>query len=89
MGTGHALAIQLLPQLAGVGDWDGLAQAVFETSVQNLVARDGSRRGVIMAAKGKEKSDHILRVAVLPLAHVGSDPRSDGCLSGQKQSVAA
>jgi len=69
MRPGHALAIQFLPQLVRVDDWNGLSHAVFETSVQNLVARGGNRRGVILTAKGKEKSDHILRVAVLHVDH--------------------
>ena len=36
---------------------------------------------MILTAKGKEEPDHVLRVAVLPLAHVDLDPRFDRFLS--------
>jgi len=89
MGLEHALAIQLPPQLVGVGDWDHLSQAVFKASVQNLVTRDRSCRRVIPTAKGEEKPDHVLRVAGPPLMHVDRDPRCDVFLAGQKKSTTA
>ena len=81
MESEHALVIQLLPQLGGVGDWDHLSETIFKEPIQGLVTRDRSRRGIILAAKGEQELNHCLRVTVLPLAHVDLDPRLDRCPS--------
>ena len=82
MGPVHALFTQLPAQLVGVGHWDHLSPTIFKVSVQNLVTRNRGCRGVILAAKGEEKPDHVLRVTVLPLLHINFDSRFDEFLSG-------
>ena len=81
MGLGHALVFQPLPQFVGIGDRDHLSGTIFKALLQGFVAGDRSNRGVALTAKGEEEPDHVLRVAVLPLAHVDIDPRCDGFLS--------
>jgi len=80
MGIEYVLGIQPLPQLRA-SDRGYLSETVFKTSVESLITGDGSRRGIILTAKSKEKPDHILRVAILPLVHVDRDPKSDSFLS--------
>jgi len=77
MGLEHVLGIQSLPQLPRVSDREHLSETVFEASIQCLITRDRSRRRVILAAKSKEKPNHIFRVAVLPLVHVDFDRKFD------------
>jgi hypothetical protein len=64
-----------------VGDWGHALVAVIETFIQIIVTGNGSRRGVALTAKGEEKRDHVLRVAVLPLLHVRFYPGLDRFLS--------
>ena len=80
MGMGYVLGIQPLPQLRA-GGRGYLSETVTKTFVQSLITRDRSRRGIILTAKSKEKPDHILRFAILPLVHVDRDPKFDGFLS--------
>lgn len=80
MGMGYVLGIQPLPQLRA-GGRGYLSETVSKTFVQSLITRDRSRRGIILTAKSKEKPDHILRFAILPLVHVDRDPKFDGFLS--------
>lgn len=87
--SGTGIRTQPLLQPIGVGNWDHLSQAISKTSIQSLVTSYGSRRGVVLTAKGKEKPDHVLRVAVLPLAHVNPDARFHEFLSGKIERVTA